>query len=559
MNDPTPRNETRSPNSDPDLPTYIPETGIDRLTTGSGKSDVVDRPDPFQTLDSTVPNSHAPSLSNTIRYFGDYELLEEIARGGMGVVYKARQVTLNRIVALKMILSGQLASSEQIRRFHTEAEAAATLDHPGIVPIFEIGEHEGQYFFSMAYMDGMSLSTRVRHGSMPPAEAALLTRKIAEAVDYAHAKGVIHRDLKPANVLLDAHGEPRVSDFGLARRLDDDSGLTQSGVAMGTPSYMPPEQAAGRTEDIGPLSDVYSLGAMLYCLLTGRPPFQSSNSTETLRLVQEQEPVPPRILDPMIDTDLETICLKCLEKLPSQRYASAKALAEDLDRFLNDQPILARPPGWLEKCSRWARQHVVIVAVLMVLLICTASVFPAVISAALHLQSMTRLIPRIPSSTDIVRSPFGTIEVMDKTIQQQPDNGAARFARGLAYYSLLKYPEALEDAEKAAKLTEHRDWHVLLLLGSTLSELERHQESCDVLARAVAVSREPAILLKLAKEKQAVKAFSEGLSAVSEVIKLQPGLAEAYSVRAGLLDELGRPAEAAEDRLMAQRLGLDEE
>ena len=232
---------------------------------------------------------HVLPHRTTVRYFGDYELEREIARGGMGVVYKARQVKLNRPVALKMILAGNLAGEAEVRRFYLEAEAAANLDHPGIVPIYEVGQHEGQHYFSMGFVEGQSLAHRVAEGPLPPREAAALMVQIAEAVQYAHEKGVIHRDLKPGNVLLDTQGRPKVTDFGLVKKLQSDSGLTASGQIMGTPSYMPPEQAQGRS-DIGPLADVYSLGAMLFCLLTGRPPFQADNVMETLKQVLEQDP-----------------------------------------------------------------------------------------------------------------------------------------------------------------------------------------------------------------------------------------------------------------------------
>jgi WD40 repeat protein/serine/threonine protein kinase len=301
-----------------------------------------------------------PSPKDVIRYFGDYELLEEIARGGMGVVFKARQVTLNRIVAVKMILAGSFAGPEDVERFHTEAEAAAQLDHPGIVPIYEVGQHEGQHYFSMGFVEGQSLGKKVAEGPLPPKEAAEIVKTVAEAVQYAHDKGVIHRDLKPGNILLDKEGKPRVTDFGLAKLTESGSDLTGTGQILGTPSYMPPEQAAAQVSAVGRLSDVYSLGAVLYCLLTGRPPFQAANPLETLLQVQKQDPVPPRQLNPNIPLDLDTIALKCLDKSPVRRYASARVLAEELQRYLDGRPILARPVGRLERFWRWCRREPVV-------------------------------------------------------------------------------------------------------------------------------------------------------------------------------------------------------
>ena len=287
-----------------------------------------------------------------LRQFGDYDLLAEVARGGMGVVYKARQRKLNRTVALKMILSGQLASEQEVRRFHVEAEAAAILDHPAIVPIYEVGESNGQHFFSMGFVDGQSLADKVAEGPLAPREAAQLTKKVVEAIAYAHSRGVIHRDLKPANVLLDGHGEPRVTDFGVAKNSVADSSLTASGQILGTPAYMPPEQAAGQHDRVNESADVYSLGAMLYTLVTGRPPFQADNHFDTLVQVLEKEVAPPSLLNPKVDRDLETICLKCLDKDPHRRYASAQALADDLGRYIEGESISVKSFNVLDRVAR---------------------------------------------------------------------------------------------------------------------------------------------------------------------------------------------------------------
>ncbi|MHB8974226.1 MAG: serine/threonine-protein kinase [Pirellulaceae bacterium] len=296
-------------------------------------------------------------IGTRVRYFGDYELLEEIARGAMGVVYRARQTSLNRIVALKMILAGQLASQQDVKRFHTEAEAAANLDHPGIVPVYEVGQCEGQHFFSMGYVDGQSLAARVASGPLSAVDAARLVKSIAGAVQFAHDHKVIHRDLKPANVLLDDKGHPRVTDFGLAKRVSGESELTETGQVLGTPSFMPPEQAAGKLDQVGPASDIYALGAILYTVVTGRPPFQAASPVDTLLQVLELDPVSPRTLNPRIPRDLETITLKCLEKEPPRRYASAGEFADELQRFLDGDPIRARPVSRTERVWRWCRRN----------------------------------------------------------------------------------------------------------------------------------------------------------------------------------------------------------
>ena len=298
-----------------------------------------------------------PVLSPTLRYFGDYQLIEEIARGGMGVVHKARQVRLNRVVAVKMILSGKLATEADVKRFHTEAEAAANLRHPNIVAIHEVGEHEGHHYFSMDYVEGKNLAEVARESPMPAGKAAALIKTLAEAVHHAHQRGTLHRDLKPSNVLIDTEGQPHITDFGLAKQMSRDSELTQTGAVLGTPAYMPPEQASGRHEQVGPASDVYSLGAMLYHLLTGRAPCVGGTPAATLNKVMEEEPVALSKLNPRTPPDLETICLKCLEKPTERRYHSARELAEELGRFLNHEPILAKPASASRKVWSWLSKH----------------------------------------------------------------------------------------------------------------------------------------------------------------------------------------------------------
>lgn len=288
--------------------------------------------------------------------FGDYELLEELGRGGMGVVYRARQISLNRLVAVKMILRGSLASPTDLERFRAEAEAAARLDHPGIVPVYEVGEIQDRPYFSMKYIPGRTLSQLLAEGPLPSREAARILASVARAIHFAHQNGVLHRDLKPSNIILDDQDQPHVMDFGLAKQISDAASLTKTGAVLGTPAYMAPEQAAGARGEVGPASDVYSLGVILYHMLTGRPPFQAANPVDTVLMVLEQDPVPPRALNPKADRDLEMICLRCLQKPPDLRYATAEGLAKDLTAFLNDESIAARSGRFAQVLAGWLRE-----------------------------------------------------------------------------------------------------------------------------------------------------------------------------------------------------------
>jgi TolB-like protein/predicted Ser/Thr protein kinase/cytochrome c-type biogenesis protein CcmH/NrfG len=326
---------------------------------GSAKADDPGRSDTSSAADENgAPNNKkSASAAELLGELGDYELLKEVGRGGQGVVFRARQKSLNRIVALKVISLGQWASKAHLKRFRLEAEAAAKLEHPGIVPIHDVGERDGSCYFSMKFVEGGQLDEVARHEPMPVRRAAELIAKVALTVHYAHEHGILHRDIKPGNILLDAKGEPHLTDFGLARLVETESRFTQTLDVIGTPSYMAPEQAVGNNAAVGSVTDVYGLGAVLYQLLTGHPPFAGGTTYETINLLLDTEPRPPRLLNPKIDRDLSTICLKCLEKDPKRRYASALSLAEDLERWLKHEPIRARHTGVFLRGRKWVQRN----------------------------------------------------------------------------------------------------------------------------------------------------------------------------------------------------------
>ncbi len=422
-----------------------------------------------------------------LAYFGDYELMKELGRGGMGVVYKARQLSLNRPVAVKLLQADILASDDELRRFQNEAEAVALLDHPNIVPIFEVGQYKGRHYFSMKLVGGPSLEKKLSYFATDPKAAARLVKTAAEAVNHAHQRGILHRDLKPSNILLDERGEPYVTDFGLAKRVEGDSELTVSGAILGTPPYMAPEQASGRRGAVTTATDVYGLGAILYALLTGRAPFQGESVPDILEQVRDRPPEPPSKKSQGTPRDLEIICLKCLDKQPRRRYLSAQALAEDLGRYVAGEAILARPVGAFERAVKWARRKPAIAALLGLVALVTATGLGGVVwewRAAVEARNLADA-----RTTDALNAKAAEMEQAELARQSLYDARMNLVQRNWeGHHEQLVKPLLLEYLPSAQGGTDRRGFEMVLLAAQGLGT--RRIKRGDA-RRAVAGSVQP--------------------------------------------------------------------
>jgi tetratricopeptide (TPR) repeat protein len=486
-----------------------------------------------------------------------YEILGVLGRGAMGVVYKARQVGLNRTVALKMIRAGAAAGPQDLARFRREAEAVAQLRHPHIVGVYEVGEADGQPYFSLEYVEGPSLDRTVRGRPLPPGQAAALLAPLARAMSHAHAHGIIHRDLKPANVLMTAEGTPKVGDFGLARRLEEDAGQTRSGMVLGTPSYMAPEQAEGRVHDVGPLADVYSLGAVLYECLTGRPPFTGATLLDTLKQVSTQEPVAPRQLQPGVPRDLETVCLKCLHKDPRRRYASAAVLAEELDRFLAGRPIHARPVGPVGRLTRWCRRNPLpagllgLAAALLVAWAVTASLLSwfayaqkreadhqasrarekEALAQAEAARALQQEMKAQQEAARAARNAKKAKDTADLTVRQIIGLGESLAKK------LYRRPASAQEAPEADRLRHD----VLASLRQSLAVLGREVEKAGVttFGRMATLQEMGDLLMRLGQWREALAAYRQGYELAREKARAEPANDLAQANLAVMLERLG--------------------
>ena len=504
----------------------------------------------FGTADSIPQIGTVPGSGGPLPDVAGYELLGELGRGGMGVVYRARHTRLKRIVALKVILSGGHAGEADLARFRTEAESIARLQHPHIVQIHDVGDHDGVPYFSLEFCAGGSLEKRLSATPLLPNDAARLIETLARAMQMAHEKGIVHRDLKPANVLLTEDGTPKVSDFGLARKLDE-AGQTASGAVMGTPSYMAPEQARGETQAVGPACDVYALGAILYECMTGRPPFRAPTAVDTLMQVVSREPPKPRVLQPTTPVDLETVCLKCLRKEPGRRYASAGALADDLQRFREGRPIEARPVGWGERGTKWVRRNPAWAAGLACIL--AALISTGFFAYQAHHEGQARETENRQNALDkaLTAAMGGDLEAAELAITDAERLGAStgqvRMLRGQVGLHRGKTQEAIRDLEQAVQLLPES-----VAARGMLAVAYAYDGQWDQFGKALV---EMELLSPETPEDFLFKGYAEaehdperGLRAINEAIRRRPSMTIARLIRAEVhawhAQEKGDPEEA---------------
>ncbi len=424
-----------------------------------------------------------------VRYFGDYVLQSVLGKGGMGVVYKARQISLNRPVALKMLQAGILATEDDLRRFQNEAEAVAMLDHPHIVPILEVGQYEDQRYFSMKLIGGPSLDRAIGRFTTDPRAAARLVQTVAEAVHHAHQRGILHRDIKPGNVILDDRSEPHVTDFGLAKRVQADSELTQSGAILGTPAYMAPEQASGKRGMVTTVTDVYGLGAILYALLTGRAPFGGESPVETLERVREWKPESPAKLNPRVPRDLETITLKCLEKEPARRYASAEAVADDLRRFLSGESILARPVWLATRAWMWCKRKPALAGMALanllglLLIVCTTA-------AMMVVEQLRRqeFVIRKEAESNFKMAQTAVADyltsVSENTLLKEQDSDDIRGLRKELLKNALKYYERFVNGRSNDPALREQLADAYFRVGEITGEIDTRERAIDAFRKA---------------------------------------------------------------------------
>lgn len=523
------------------------------------------RTSPSAQMAFSVPSSPPRRDTGDGPRIAGYEILGELGRGGMGVVYKARQVGLNRVVALKMILAAGQVTQKDLERFRIEGEAVAQLDHPNVVKIYEIGEHDGLPFFSFEFVDGGNLAKKISTDPVKPREAAEIMLGLAEGMETAHRKNIIHRDLKPANVLLARDGTPKITDFGLAKKVDEDSGMTRAGTVLGTPSYMPPEQAEGKINELGPHSDIYSLGAILYDLVTGRPPFRGETLLDTLFLVKTAEPMPPARLQPRLPRDLETICLKCLEKEPSKRYATAGDLAEDLRRFVQGRSIKARPTPLWEKAWKYTkRKPADALAIALSVLVLVGIVGGGWTLGAMKAEEARKELERANTEAKLKEEAVAS----EKEAQRQ--RGIAEEKRKIAERNFQIARATVEDLTKlgrvelAAVVGTDAVRRNLLQRAIKFNQgfIEQKEDDPDIRFRAAQAATYNADLLdSLGQLKEAEASFQDGQAALQQLVQANPknpnyleALASNYTNHALLLQRISKRKDAAEKYEQARKL-----